>query len=68
MLWIALAACGSALLLAITTHLSKNVAPIPLLWVVTLGTYLVSLPNRLSSRRSILAWVEAHLPCSRARF
>ncbi len=42
MLWIALAACGSALLLAITTHLSSDVAPIPLLWVVTLGIYLVS--------------------------
>jgi hypothetical protein len=41
-LWIALAACGSALLLAVTTHLSTNVAPIPLLWVATLGVYLVS--------------------------
>ena len=42
MLWVALAACGSALLLSITTHLSTNVAPIPLLWVVTLGLYLAS--------------------------
>jgi hypothetical protein len=41
-LWIALAACGSALLLSVTTHLSTNVAPIPLLWVATLGVYLVS--------------------------
>ena len=41
-LWIALAACGSALLLSITTHLSTNVAPIPLLWVATLGTYLIT--------------------------
>src|SRR5580658_9347342 len=41
-LWIALAACGSALLLSVTTHLSTNVAPIPLLWVATLGMYLVS--------------------------
>ena len=42
MLWVALASCGSALLLSITTHLSTNVAPIPLLWVVTLGLYLAS--------------------------
>jgi hypothetical protein len=42
MLWIALAACGSALLLSVTTHLSTNVAPIPLLWVATLGIYLLS--------------------------
>jgi hypothetical protein len=42
LLWISLAACGSALLLSITTHLSTNVAPIPLLWVVTLGVYLLS--------------------------
>ena len=41
-LWIALAACGSALLLSVTTHLSTNVAPIPLLWVATLGIYLLS--------------------------
>jgi hypothetical protein len=41
-LWAALAACASALLLAITNHLSQNVAPIPFLWVVTLGVYLLS--------------------------
>lgn len=42
-LWIALAACPSALLLAVTNHLSQNIAPIPLLWVVPLGVYLLSL-------------------------
>jgi len=42
LLWIALAACASALLLAITTHMTMNVAPIPLLWVATLGIYLAS--------------------------
>ena len=41
-LWAALAACASALLLAITNHLSQNVAPIPFLWVVTLGVYLLT--------------------------
>jgi hypothetical protein len=41
-LWVALAACASALLLSVTTHLSSNVAPIPLLWVATLAVYLLS--------------------------
>ncbi|HYL73548.1 MAG TPA: fused MFS/spermidine synthase [Bryobacteraceae bacterium] len=41
-LWAALAACASALLLAFTNHLSVNVAPIPFLWVLPLGIYLVS--------------------------
>jgi len=42
-MWAALAACPSALLLAITNHISLNVAPIPLLWVVPLALYLLSL-------------------------
>ncbi len=41
-LWIALPACASALLLAVTTHLSQNVAPIPFLWVLPLALYLLS--------------------------
>ena len=42
LLWTALAACASALLLAISNHLSQNVAPIPFLWVLPLGVYLLS--------------------------
>lgn len=42
LLWMALAACGSGLLLAVTNHLSQNVAPIPLLWVLPLCLYLLS--------------------------
>ena len=41
-LWIALPACASALLLAVTNHISQNVAPVPLLWVVPLSIYLLS--------------------------
>jgi SAM-dependent methyltransferase len=41
-LWTALAACASTLLLAITNHLSQNVAPIPFLWVLPLSVYLLS--------------------------
>lgn len=40
--WIALPACASVLLLAITNHLSQNVAAIPFLWVLPLSLYLLS--------------------------
>lgn len=42
LLWGALAACGSALLVTVMNHLCQNVAPIPLLWVLPLGTYLLT--------------------------
>ena len=41
-LWVALAAIASILLVSITTHLSQNVAPIPLLWVLPLALYLAT--------------------------
>ncbi|MBV9082283.1 MAG: fused MFS/spermidine synthase [Acidobacteriaceae bacterium] len=42
LLWFALAACGSMLLLSITNHVTQNVAPVPLLWVLPLAAYLLS--------------------------
>jgi SAM-dependent methyltransferase len=41
-LWLLLPACASTLMLAITSHLSQNVAAIPLLWVLPLSVYLFS--------------------------
>jgi len=40
--WIALPACASALLLAITNHLTQNIAAIPFLWTLPLSLYLFS--------------------------
>ena len=40
--WVALAALPSSLLLGVTTHLSTDLAPVPLLWAVPLALYLVS--------------------------
>lgn len=40
--WFALAACGSMLLLAITNHITQNVAAVPLLWVMPLAIYLLT--------------------------
>jgi spermidine synthase len=41
-LWVTLAAIASVLLFSISTHLSQNVAPIPLLWVLPLALYLAT--------------------------
>ena len=41
-LWLLLPASASVLLLAITNHLSQNVAAIPFLWVLPLSLYLLS--------------------------
>ena len=41
--WLCLAAAPSALLLAITTHVLRNIAAIPLFWVVPLALYLLTL-------------------------
>lgn len=41
-LWASLAACASILLLAVTTHLTSDVAPIPFLWVLPLSIYLLT--------------------------
>ncbi len=42
LLWLALAAVPSSLLLGITTYLTSNIAPIPLLWVIPLALYLLT--------------------------
>ena len=42
LLWLGLAASASVLLLAVTTHLTQDVAAIPFLWIVPLSVYLLS--------------------------
>ena len=42
LLWISLSAMGSCLLLAVTNHLTQNIASIPFLWVVPLSIYLIT--------------------------
>lgn len=57
LLWIGLAACASAMLLGTTTHLTQNVAPIPLLWVVPLSLYLLSFIFAFESDRIYQRWI-----------
>ncbi len=40
--WILLAAVPSGLMLAVTQHISTDIAPVPLLWVLPLSLYLLS--------------------------
>ncbi|HEY2155944.1 MAG TPA: fused MFS/spermidine synthase [Isosphaeraceae bacterium] len=40
--WVALAFVPSSLLLGVTTYLTTDLSPVPLLWVVPLGLYLIS--------------------------
>ena len=42
LLWLALAAMGSVMLLAITNHVTQNIASVPFMWVVPLSLYLIT--------------------------
>jgi hypothetical protein len=51
LLWLALSAAGSLLLLGFTNHLTHNIAPVPLLWVIPLAIYLLTFVLAFSERR-----------------
>ena len=55
-LWVALAACASTLLVSVTNHLSQNVAPIPLLWVIPLALYLLTFILAFESDKIYQRW------------
>lgn len=40
--WLTLSACSCTLLLAISNHITQNIAPVPFLWVLPLTLYLLS--------------------------
>ncbi|OUM04072.1 spermidine synthase [Variovorax sp. JS1663] len=51
LLWLALPALGAWLLLAITNHITQNVAAVPFLWVLPLSVYLLSFVLTFESDR-----------------
>jgi len=55
--WVLLATCASVLLVSVTNHLSQNVAPIPLLWVLPLALYLLSFILAFESDRIYRRWL-----------
>ena len=42
LMWLALSAMGSAMLLAVTNHVTQNIASVPFLWVIPLALYLLT--------------------------
>ncbi|HEV2199804.1 MAG TPA: fused MFS/spermidine synthase [Bryobacteraceae bacterium] len=55
--WVLLAACASVLLISVTNHMSQNVAPIPLLWVLPLAIYLLTFIFAFESDRIYQRWL-----------
>ncbi|HLL76903.1 MAG TPA: fused MFS/spermidine synthase [Pyrinomonadaceae bacterium] len=61
--WVALAFVPSSLMLGVTTYLSTDIASLPLLWVVPLSLYLITLILVFARRRLVRQrWAEALLP------
>ena len=60
--WLALAAMASIMLLAVTNHVTQNIASVPFLWVLPLSIYLASFiltfdhPRGISARYSSPHW------------
>ncbi len=48
--WLFLSACGTSLLASFTTHMTQDIAPIPLLWIVPLALYLLTFVLCFESR------------------
>ena len=42
LMWLALSAMGSVMLLAVTNHVTQNVSSVPFLWVLPLALYLIT--------------------------
>ena len=42
LMWMLLPACGSVLLLSVTSTLSEDIAPVPVFWLATLALYLAT--------------------------
>ncbi|MBI5396147.1 MAG: fused MFS/spermidine synthase [Verrucomicrobia bacterium] len=55
--WLALAAMGSFMLLAVTNHLCQNIASIPFLWIAPLSIYLASFIFCFDQPRWYQRWV-----------
>jgi SAM-dependent methyltransferase len=57
-LWLTLSALGSLMLLAVTNHITQNVASVPFLWIVPLVLYLLSfiLVFDVGARRGRSGW------------
>ena len=60
-LWLLLPGCSSLLLCAFTSHISQNVAAIPLLWILPLSAYLLSFIVAFHSQQAYPRWLMVRL-------
>lgn len=60
-LWLLLPGCSSLLLCAFTSHISQNVAAIPLLWILPLSAYLLSFIIAFHSQQAYPRWLMVRL-------
>jgi spermidine synthase len=61
--WILLAAIPSSLLLGVTTHLTTDIASVPLLWVIPLSLYLLTFILAFgSAQRALPSWLSMAQP------
>jgi len=59
--WTMLAFIPSSMLLGVTTHISTDIAAVPLLWIAPLGLYLVTFIVAFSPRSEAIAAIAARL-------
>lgn len=50
--WILLSAAGTILLMSFTTHITQEISPVPLLWIIPLSLYLLTFVICFSSEKS----------------
>ncbi|HWF02129.1 MAG TPA: fused MFS/spermidine synthase, partial [Candidatus Angelobacter sp.] len=59
--WLLTAACGALLLSAVTSHLSQNIAAIPLLWIIPLTIYLFTFVIAFNGGKLYFRWLVVRL-------
>ena len=55
--WMALAAIPSSLMLGVTSYISAEVAPVPLIWILPLTLYLATLVAAFAATGSLSRWI-----------
>ncbi len=60
-MWLFMSACGALLLSAVTSHLSHNIAAIPLLWIVPLTIYLLTFVIAFNGGKLYWRWLMVRL-------
>jgi len=67
LLWLALAAVPSSLMLGVTSYITRDLAPVPLLWVLPLALYLLTFVAAFSpwtNARKLTVWGRRLLPAA----